>query len=410
MRLIHCSCAAFIFGSVSLSTAFASPLVAATTPVPVETNRFGWITAKIDATACSQQDPACEGFPRGPAVAGNANPVRLVVQLEGFRPSEALAPTAFDLRTQVAPSEAAPVTVASCPACFEAQPGQTYVLWLVPSAETWRTGGYYLRVGVASNPTLAPALVRLDIPGVPPRPANQPPEAAIVASPPGEQGSFRSVVFDGTGSRDPDPGDFITMYRWAVISTNPDFGHPNPVIVEGAAASSVSFPSDTLAAFQNVQDLIVTLSVTDDPQAPAQVAAGQPVAYRSQATIRYSIVPIICSTNTAPTAVLSGPPIQSVFGFPQSLVSFVLDGSLSSDTETPIDVYNFNCGNGTTPPSSTSPAKAVCRYLVDAVPHTFTATLRVVDRGTGQIVNGSYECSKDSSPVSIQVVVSPLAQ
>ena len=238
---------------------------------------------------------------------------------------------------------------------------------------------------------------------------NKPPVASIVASPQKEQASGGAVVFDGSASTDPDKGDIITMYRWVITSTHPDAGQPNPFIAEGAGVSGLAFPNDTLPAFVNVQDLTVSLSVTDDPNAPAELAAGHPIAYRAQETQVYSIVAVRCDDNTAPTAVLSGADQQQVFGLPQSLVSFQLDGSLSSDAETPIDIYNFSCGNGSSPTPSSSPSKVTCRYLVDAVPRTYTAALTVVDRGTGQIVNGQYQCQKTSSEKTITVTVSPLA-
>jgi hypothetical protein len=238
---------------------------------------------------------------------------------------------------------------------------------------------------------------------------NKPPVASIVASPQKEQASGGAVVFDGSASTDPDHSDIITMYRWVVTSTNPDAVMPNPFIAEGPGVSGLSFPNDTLPAFHNIQDLTVSLSVTDDPSAPAQFAANQPIAYRGQETQVYSIVAVRCDSNTAPTAVLSGADQQQIFGFPQSLVSFQLDGGLSSDTETPIDIYNFSCGNGSAPTPGPAPSKVTCRYLVDAVPRTYTAALTVVDRGTGQIVNGQYECQKTSSEKTITVTVSPLA-
>jgi hypothetical protein len=240
---------------------------------------------------------------------------------------------------------------------------------------------------------------------------NQPPIASIVASPQNEQVSGGAVVFDGSTSTDPDPADLITMYRWVVTSTNPDTGadaKPNPIIVEGPGVSGISIPGGTMTAFRNTQDLTVTLFVTDDPNAPALFAADQPIAYRGQHTQTYSIVAVKCENNTAPTAVLAGATEQQIFGTAQSTVSFQLDGGLSSDPETAIQSYIFSCGNGASPVVGSVPSKVTCAYLVDTVPRTYTATLAVVDRGTGQMVDGAYQCAKTSSPVSITVTVSPL--
>src|SRR5262249_32728684 len=98
---------------------------------------------------------------------------------------------------------------------------------------------------------------------------------------------------------------------------------------------------------------------------------------------------------------------QNVVGIVQGFASVVLDGSLSSDKETPIDVYNFSCGNGTNPILSGSPSKVTCKYFVDFIPRTYDATLVVADRGDGQLVGGQYECAKLSQPATVQIVVTP---
>jgi hypothetical protein len=241
--------------------------------------------------------------------------------------------------------------------------------------------------------------------------ANRPPVAAIVASPVDEQAKGQAVIFDGSNSSDPDTTDAITMYKWVITSTNPDADKDNPIIAEGAGVSGVSFPSDANSAFANKQDLTVTLLVTDDPNAPAILAGGGTVAYRAQSTVPYSIVDVRCSDNTKPTAIIAGAATQQIFGAPTVTVNFLADGTLSTDAETPqLETFTWNCGNGSIPlPQGINGSKAVCKYVVDQTPRTYTLTLVVTDNGTGNIVNGSYECAAESTPVSIQVVVSPLA-
>ena len=228
---------------------------------------------------------------------------------------------------------------------------------------------------------------------------NRPPVAVIVATPVSQQASGRAVVFDGSTSSDPDTGDFITNYKWTITSTNPDTGKANPFIVQGAGVSGVSFPSDNVGAFVNVQDLTVALQVTDNRGTQAQ------------ATIAYKIVAVNCSANTKPTAVIAGAPSQQVFGAPGTIQAFLLDGTLSSDPETAIETYTWSCGNGTNPLPQVPPSKAICKYTVDATPRTYTATLVVSDRGTGSIdqTTGQYPCVAVSAPASVQVVVTPLA-
>jgi hypothetical protein len=238
---------------------------------------------------------------------------------------------------------------------------------------------------------------------------NHPPVAGIIASPDGQQAVGEQVIFDGSGSSDPDEDDIITMYKWIITSTNGDAGEPNPIVAEGPGVSGISFPSDLRDAFENVQNLNVTLMVTDDPAAPETFADGGVVAYRSQTTIPYQIVAVSCDANDAPTAVIAGGSTQQVFGGSGSTQSFQLDGSLSTDPETPIETYTWNCGNGSLPLEGAGPGKAICRYFVDGVPRTYTATLVVTDRGTGTLSGGQYECAKSSTAATVQVVVSPLA-
>lgn len=240
-------------------------------------------------------------------------------------------------------------------------------------------------------------------------PVNHPPTAAVAASPHDEQASTKQVIFDGSGSTDPDTGDFITMYKWIITSTNPDSDKINPIIAEGPGVSGVSFPSDLHTAFVNIQDLTVTLLVTDDPNAPALFQAGTPISYRAQATIPYSISAVRCSDNKAPTAVIAGAATQQIFGTPLAIVNFGVDGTLSNDPETPIETYTWSCGNGSLPILTGNGSKAVCKYTVDQTPRTYTVTLVVTDQGTGRIVNGSYECAAESPQASIQVTVSPVA-
>jgi hypothetical protein len=235
---------------------------------------------------------------------------------------------------------------------------------------------------------------------------NRPPVPLIVASPASQQSAGNAVVFDGSGSSDPDTGQFITMYRWVITSTNPDTGKDNPIIAEGPGVSGISIPNDTLTAFANAQDLTVTLLVTDDPTAPATFASGDPVAYRAQQTINYTITG--CS-NTKPTAVIAGGATQQLFGGVGEDKPFGVDGTLSFDAETQIETYTWNCGNGSIVQVGTPPSQAVCTYHVDAVPRTYTVSLVVTDRGNGQLVNGQYQCAQQSTPATIQVVVSPLA-
>lgn len=230
---------------------------------------------------------------------------------------------------------------------------------------------------------------------------NLPPQGVVVIAPRDQQGAGKPVVFDGTASADPED-DPITMYRWTVTSNNPDAGAPNPLVIEGPAANSFD------RIFANVQDLAGSLQVTDDPQAAAQFAAGIPIAYPSATPFVYKIVRVVCTDNRDPVAVISGDTVR-VSGLTGQTFNIQLDGTLSSDPDqVGIADYVWNCGNNRVaqeqPPDG---SKAVCQYVVGLSTQTYTATLNVKDKGTGEFdpVSGDYECAKVSPSDSITIVV-----
>jgi hypothetical protein len=227
---------------------------------------------------------------------------------------------------------------------------------------------------------------------------DNPPVADITATPPTEQVSGQTVVFDGSGSDDPDPGDVITMYRWRITSTNPDPGPERTY--EGPGRASIGFPSSGVPAFVNVQNLTVELSVTDDPAAPFRFDHGLPVSYRASITIPYKIVTTSCASNAKPVATIAGADTQTKTGNGQPTVDFQLDGSLSTDAETAIGSYTWSCGNGSAPPPS-QPV-VTCTYPVDSVTRSYTATLVVRDLG-----NGAGQCIQTSTQDSVSIVVIP---
>jgi hypothetical protein len=232
----------------------------------------------------------------------------------------------------------------------------------------------------------------------------------IVPSPPldpaeGGQAVGRPVSFQGTSSKDPD-GDPISLWRWTLRSSNPDPGRPNPEILEGPALSGFD------RIFSNPQRLSVTLEVTDDPRAPERFAEGAPVAYSPlSATIAdYPIVTVLCRENTAPTAVIAGEETIQVRDVPGRTVTVRLDGTLSSDRETALDDYVWNCGSGQPAIEIGNGSKADCQYRVEATPRSFVASLQVRDRGTGlpDPSTGTFPCAKLSETDTVTVVVSPL--
>lgn len=233
--------------------------------------------------------------------------------------------------------------------------------------------------------------------------ANQPPTAVIVAAPQTKQSVNEPVIFDGTASVDPDD-DLITMYRWSINSTNPDPVRPNPYVVEDPAASALEL------VFANVQNLSVTLQVTDDPDAVRKQQQGLPIPYSPyQDILLYEIQR--CAVNQAPVASIEGTDPILVSGAAGQNVTVPLNGSNSSDPEQfPLETYTWSCGNNSLPQIQGQPQVA-CTYRVQSVAVEYTATLVVVDRGsTGQIdpVLGTYCDQKSSTPAQRKIRVSPL--
>lgn len=233
--------------------------------------------------------------------------------------------------------------------------------------------------------------------------ANVPPTAVIVAAPQNKQSVDEPVVFDGTASVDPED-DLITMYRWTITSTNPDPGRADPYVVEGPSDSALQL------TFENVQNLTVTLQVTDDPDAARLKQQGLPIPYSpNQDILLYEIQR--CAVNEAPTAVIEGTdPIQVSAAAGQN-VTVPLTGTNSTDPEQfPLETYTWTCGNNALPQVQGQPIVS-CTYRVQSVAVEYTATLVVTDRGsTGQIddVLGTYCDQKSSPPATRKVRVSPL--
>ena len=215
------------------------------------------------------------------------------------------------------------------------------------------------------------------------------------------------ITFDGANSLDPD--GTITCYQWSLLSDNPAAGQPNPIVIQGAGASGLQ------GIFADEQTLAIDLVVGDDTNLtctacgnlltftscnPADVvplAQLSPLADRRQ----YQIV---CQ-NRQPTGVIAGsdPINATIIG---TTANVVLDGTLSFDAETQIDRYVWSCGNNLPPVDVSGPQDGSivrCSYLAG----NFTATLQVVDRGTGvsNPATGTFFCQKFSEQDQVTVNV-----
>ena len=188
------------------------------------------------------------------------------------------------------------------------------------------------------------------------------PFAVIDVSPdsPAVRGTL--VLFDGRDSDDSD-GDPITCYQWEIDSTN----NTNDEIVQGVSTFSRTYNTD--------QNLSVILRVSDDPAAtavcPPNSSPADPALFSLDIdAIAYQIV---CDP-TGPSAAAGTDQIITLSG---GSASVVLDASGSSDPDSGIASYSWNCGNGD--PTIQSPV-ATCTYTNSL---TYTATVTVTN-GCGQ--------------------------
>lgn len=188
------------------------------------------------------------------------------------------------------------------------------------------------------------------------------PFAIIGVSPVSPVGRGTPIIFDGRDSGD-DDGDTITCFQWEIDSTI----NANDEIVQGVSTFSRSYSMD--------QNLSVILRVSDDPAAtavcPPNSAPADPALFSPVIdAIAYQIV---CDP-TGPTADAGTTQIITLSG---GTASVVLDGGNSSDLDSGIVSYSWNCGNGD-PTIGTQ--TATCIYDTAL---TFTATLTVTN-GCGQ--------------------------
>ena len=214
--------------------------------------------------------------------------------------------------------------------------------------------------------------------------ANQAPFPVIDITPANSATINDTVIFDGSFSDDPD-GDAITCYQWQIETGANIVGPALPCTppnsrCEIAQGSVTTFLTRSYNAEQFVA---VTLRVTDDPGVlcppggPAEPAS----SFNGATVMSYEIV---CD-RTAPTAAAG--PNQTVSLGGGASVGVPLSGASSSDLDSGITDYEWNCGNGTPLQSGVS---VVCSYSAAA---TYSATLTVT--------NGCGMSSVDAVTVTI---------
>lgn len=219
------------------------------------------------------------------------------------------------------------------------------------------------------------------------------PRATIVDIPRGSQIVGEPVLFDGTASVDPQGR--ITCYKWKIDSTV----DTEDRLIQGTAASAIE------TEFDVEQTLAVQLFVSDRTDAEALCSpTGSEVPDELFSPFSASILYLITCSNPPPVASAGPDQAATLLG---TAATVTLNGTLSSDAQTGINRYVWDCGNGTAPlPASPDSSIVICKYNGIG---TFVATLTVVDKGTGVInpANGSFFCEKSDDDTATVTVTLP---
>ncbi|GEM_PF-5121330 len=221
--------------------------------------------------------------------------------------------------------------------------------------------------------------------------ANDPPRAAIIDTPLGEQEVNKVVTFDGSASTDSDGN--ITCYQWTIDS---DLDTSDEVI-QGVGASGIQKTyqaEQSMSVILRVSDSIAVGAVCNDP-------AVIPIDQFSPklAVVNYTIT---CS-NTPPVAEAGSDVNAALIG---SEVSVILDGRASFDPDGVIQEYRWNCGNGRPAQNTGIPGMVNCRYNAEDV---YVAELTVFDNGDGTIDpnTGDFACKKSAIDTTTVTVTRP---
>lgn len=203
------------------------------------------------------------------------------------------------------------------------------------------------------------------------RPANQIPFADIEIDPAGLIEKGTSVLFDGSGSFDPD-GDAISCYRWK-IETGENIVSPSPIpctpanprceIIQGANAITIS------RTYAVEQDIDVELRVSDDPLLACPNSGPALLDTDLNGVAAFLQTSVVCDRSN-PVANAGPNQIVSLAGGSSVVVS--LNGAASVDSNSPIVNYSWSCGNGT----SFNSVAGSCTYTSSG---TFSATLTVTN-------------------------------
>ena len=207
---------------------------------------------------------------------------------------------------------------------------------------------------------------------------NDEPQAEIGVTPPSSpvfiSGGSVSVTFFSE-STDPD-GDPITCYEWTINSST-------------SASNTVRGPDADIVSqtYSSEQSLDVLLRVTDDSDAATNCTVNTRFSPNVDTISGY----LICD-NTAPTASFVVGPADTQ----TSTVAFEVNGQASTDPETDIQHYQWDCDNGQDPTG----VQTSCTYNRTTVTQFKEIELVVTD------FSAESGCELESTP-SLQTVTIP---
>jgi hypothetical protein len=199
---------------------------------------------------------------------------------------------------------------------------------------------------------------------------NRPPLPLLDITPQGSALLNSTVIFDATGSSDPD-GDAITCYQWQIEASS-NISNPSLPCVPPNSRCEVSQGASNFIltrSYSVEQVLAVTLRVTDDP-AVACSPSGPTESVANFGGVTADSYEILCD-RSAPNAGAGANQTVTLGANPS--VSVALSGATSFDSESGIVSYEWNCGNGT---GTVSGSSVICVYNAVAV---YVATLTVTN-------------------------------
>jgi hypothetical protein len=123
------------------------------------------LTVQLEPAYCRTTGTQCLTSGVG-ALAGNRNPVRVVLQVvEGAVPVSNLTDAQINVLNSFAPAGGTQAVQTTCPSCFQAVGSGMYAIFVNPAnGAVWKSGSYHVQVQVTVGVTMHRALAQIEIP------------------------------------------------------------------------------------------------------------------------------------------------------------------------------------------------------------------------------------------------------